>query len=98
IDLVGEQREAAVLFVDLIGSTALAAERDPSEVMGLLNRSFAIVVDVASDHNGWVNKFEGDGALCVFGAPEDMEDPAGCALSAARELDERLGAGVPEGA
>ena len=92
----GEQREAAVLFVDLIGSTALAAERDPDEVFKLLNRYFEIVVDVAHKHRGWVNKFEGDGALCVFGAPHDMDDPAGCALSAAREMDERLRAELPE--
>jgi adenylate cyclase len=94
--LGGEHREAAVLFVDLIGSTALAAERDPAEVMGLLNRYFGIVVDVAHKHDGWVNKFEGDGALCVFGAPGDMDDPAGCALAAAREMDERLRAQLPE--
>jgi adenylate cyclase len=94
--LGGEQREAAVLFVDLIGSTALAAERDPAEVMSLLNRYFAIVVDVAHEHSGWVNKFEGDGALCVFGAPGDLEDPAGCALSAARAMNERLRAELPE--
>ena len=96
IELGGEQRFAAVLFVDLIGSTALAAERDPDEVMSLLNRYFGIVVEVADKHRGWVNKFEGDGALCVFGAPHDMDDPAGCALSAARELDERLRAELPE--
>jgi adenylate cyclase len=94
--LGGEQREAAVLFVDLIGSTSLAAERDPAEVMSLLNRYFGIVVDVAHEHGGWVNKFEGDGALCVFGAPGDMDDPAGCALSAARELNDRLRSELPE--
>jgi class 3 adenylate cyclase len=94
--LGGEHREAAVLFVDLIGSTALASERDPAEVMGLLNRYFGIVVDVAHKHSGWVNKFEGDGALCVFGAPGDIDDPAGCALSAAREMSERLRAELPE--
>jgi adenylate cyclase len=94
--LGGEVREAAVLFVDLIGSTALASERDPDEVMSLLNRYFGIVVDVAHAHRGWVNKFEGDGALCVFGAPYDMEDPAGCALSAAREMNDRLRAELPE--
>jgi adenylate cyclase len=94
--LGGEQREAAVLFVDLIGSTALASERDPADVMSLLNRYFGIVVDVAHEHDGWVNKFEGDGALCVFGAPGDMDDPAGCALSAAREMNERLRAELPE--
>jgi adenylate cyclase len=95
-ELGGEEREAAVLFVDLIGSTALASERDPDEVLSLLNRYFGIVVDVAHEHGGWVNKFEGDGALCVFGAPGDMDDPAGCALSAAREMDERLRDELPE--
>ncbi|MEA2495618.1 MAG: adenylate cyclase [Thermoleophilaceae bacterium] len=94
--LGGEQRDAAVLFVDLIGSTALASEREPDEVLGLLNRYFGIVVDVAHKHDGWVNKFEGDGALCIFGAPGDMDDPAGCALSAAREMDERLRAELPQ--
>jgi adenylate cyclase len=94
--LGGEQREAAVLFVDLIGSTALAAEREPDEVMSLLNRYFGIVVEVAHAHRGWVNKFEGDGALCVFGAPHGMDDPAGCALSAAREMDARLRAELSE--
>ncbi|MFL5841417.1 MAG: adenylate/guanylate cyclase domain-containing protein [Thermoleophilaceae bacterium] len=94
--LGGEQREVAVLFVDLIGSTALAAERTPDEVMCLLNAYFGLVVEVADSHTGWVNKFEGDGALCVFGAPHDMDDPAGCALSAARELDARLRAELPE--
>jgi adenylate cyclase len=95
-ELGGEQREAAVLFVDLIGSTTLAHERDPDEVLEVLNRYFGIVVEVAHKHTGWVNKFEGDGALCVFGAPYDMDDPAGCALSAARELDERLRAELPD--
>jgi adenylate cyclase len=94
--LGGEHREAAVLFVDLIGSTALASTEDPASVMALLNRYFEIVVDVAHKHDGWVNKFEGDGALCVFGAPGDMDDPAGCALSAAREMDARLRAELPE--
>ena len=94
--LGGEQREAAILFVDLIGSTALAAEREPDEVLGLLNRYFGIVVDVAHEHRGWVNKFEGDGALCVFGAPHDVDDPAGCALSAARAMNERLRGELPE--
>jgi adenylate cyclase len=93
--LGGEQREAAVLFVDLIGSTALASSREPDQVMALLNTYFGIVVDVAHNHHGWVNKFEGDGALCVFGAPYDLDDPAGCALAAAREMDERLRAELP---
>jgi adenylate cyclase len=94
--LGGELRQAAVMFVDVIGSTSLAAERAPDDVVRLLNRFFGLVVAVADDHNGWVNKFEGDGAMCVFGAPDDMDDPAGCALSAARALNARLRAELPE--
>src|SRR6266540_2376310 len=43
--LGGEERFVAVLFVDLVGSTELAADRPPGEVVQLLNRFFAIVVD-----------------------------------------------------
>jgi adenylate cyclase len=43
-----------------------------------------------------VNKFEGDGALCVFGAPVRLDDPAGSALAAARELRDTLLEELPE--
>jgi adenylate cyclase len=88
--LGGEEREVAVLFVDLVGSTTLAAHRPPTEVVALLNAFFCVVVETAERHGGWVNKFEGDAALCVFGAPTARDDPAGDALAAARELRDRL--------
>jgi adenylate cyclase len=91
VELGGEMREAAVLFVDVIGSTTLAATRDPAEVLARLNAFFAIVVDTVSLHGGWVNKFEGDAALCVFGAPAAHPDPAGSALASGRALRFRLG-------
>jgi len=52
-ELGGELRQAAVMFVDVIGSTSLAAERAPDDVVQLLNRFFGIVVDVAQEHDGW---------------------------------------------
>ena len=91
LELGGEMRDAAVLFVDLIGSTAFVAERDPREVVETLNRFFGIVVEVVSVYGGWVNKFEGDAALCVFGAPSEHPRAAAAALTAARELQARLG-------
>ena len=95
-ELGGEVREIAALFVDLVGSTRLAAERPPQEVVALLNRFFAIVVDVVGRHDGWVNKFEGDAALVVFGAPIADQMCATSALCAARELDTRLREELPE--
>ncbi len=90
VALGGEEREIAALFVDVTGSTSLAARRPPREVVDLLNRFFAIVVEVTDTHGGLVNKFEGDAALCVFGAPVARADAADAALGAARELAERL--------
>lgn len=96
VELGGEVRDVTVLFVDVIGSTELAAARPPKEVVGVLNRFFSVVVGVIDDHGGTVNKFEGDGALAVFGAPVDVEDHAGAALRAALILRERLEREVAE--
>jgi len=90
VELGGEVRRVAVLFVDLVGSTTMATERPPDEVVELLNRFFAVVVEAVERHGGWINKFEGDAALAVFGAPVAVADPAGSALAAARELAAEL--------
>jgi adenylate cyclase len=94
--LGGEERQVGALFVDLIGSTSVAMAMPPTEVVRLLNRFFRVVVDVVEAEGGLVNKFEGDGALCVFGAPVPRDDPAGDALRAARSLAGRLSSDVPE--
>jgi adenylate cyclase len=89
-EMGGELRDAAILFVDVVGSTEFAGLRDPHEVVDTLNRFFEIVVEVVTLHGGWINKFEGDAALCVFGAPTEHPDAASAALVAARQLRRRL--------
>ena len=89
-ELGGRRAEITALYVDVIGSTAMAECEDPERLVALLNDFFAAVVDVVDANGGLVNKFEGDAALCVFGAPVALEDHAGAALRAARELQGRL--------
>jgi class 3 adenylate cyclase len=96
IELGGEARDVAVLFVDLAGSTQLAETRPPGEVVGLLNTFFGVVVDVVNRNDGWINKFEGDAALAIFGAPVELSDAGGSALATARELAFRLRRDVPQ--
>jgi adenylate cyclase len=86
----GQERHVAVLFVDLVGSSALVAGQRPGEVVELLNGFFQVVVDVVHRHGGFINKFQGDAALAVFGAPLEHPDGSGAALAAARELRDEL--------
>ena len=94
--LGGEERHVAVVFVDIIGSTQLVTGRPAVEVVELLNRFFAVIVEEVDRHHGLVNKFEGDAALAVFGAPMSLEHPEDEALAAARAIAERLDNEVPE--
>lgn len=76
--------------MDVIGSTALAHDRSPTEVVSVLNAFFEAVVRVAASEGGWVNKFEGDAALCAFGVPTECDDHAERALRTARTLCREL--------
>lgn len=83
LELSGSRTEASVVFVDLVGSTAMAATMAPEDVVRTLNAYFTAVVGAVAAQGGWVNKFEGDGALCVFGPPGGGADHAARALRAA---------------
>lgn len=89
-ELGGQERDVAVLFVDLVGSTQLAATLPAAEVVNLLNDFFRVVVDTVNRHGGFVNKFQGDAALAIFGAPIEHPDACGAALAASRELHDEL--------
>jgi adenylate cyclase len=95
-ELGGRSCEVAVLFVDVVGSTQLASTMPAHQVVGLLNRFFGVVVDEVHANGGWINKFQGDATLAVFGAPVELSDAAGRALATARALARRLPDEVPE--
>ena len=89
--LSGDVREVAILFIDLVGSTKLAASHTPHQVAEVLNDFFRIVVSAVDQRNGLINKFQGDAALAVFGAPLPLPDAASAALASARDLRNKLG-------
>jgi len=79
----GERREVTVMFVDVRDFTPFAEANSAEDTVARLNALFEIVVPAVVDAGGHVNKFLGDGALAVFGAPNDLADHAGAAVSAA---------------
>lgn len=86
----GDVQEVAILFIDLTGSTELAASHPPQRVAEVLNDFFRIVVNAVDERDGMINKFQGDAALAVFGAPLRTSDAATAALGVARTLGEQL--------
>lgn len=90
VTLAGEVRDVVAVFVDIVGSTRRSREAAPQEFVAMLNRFFEIVVEEVEAHGGLLNKFEGDAALCVFGAPVRLIDPASAALHAARRIRDRV--------
>lgn len=79
----GERREVTVMFVDVRDFTPFAEVNSAEDTVARLNALFEIVVPAVVDGGGHVNKFLGDGALAVFGAPNDLADHADAAVSAA---------------
>ncbi len=81
-----ERRLVSVLFVDLVGFTPFAEERDPEQVRDTLDRYFAIARLAIERHGGTIEKFIGDAVMAVWGTPTAHEDDAERAVRAALEL------------
>jgi adenylate cyclase len=79
----GERREVTVMFVDIRDFTPFAEANTAEDTVARLNALFEIVVPAVVDAGGHVNKFLGDGALAVFGAPNDLAGHADAAVRAA---------------
>ncbi|WP_216902311.1 adenylate/guanylate cyclase domain-containing protein [Nocardia alni] len=92
MDLTGDVLVVTALFVDVVGSVALSTGLAPREFVAKLNRLLSIVVAATEDNGGLVNKFEGDAALCIFGAPIALRDNATPALRAARRIRDEVAA------
>jgi len=80
----GEQRDAAILFLDMRGFTEAAMRLTPSDLIALLGEYQRLAVPIIKRHGGSIDKFLGDGILASFGA---VTADAGYAASALRAVD-----------
>jgi adenylate cyclase len=82
----GRAQDAAVMFVDVIGSTRRMEAITPEEVITIIRAFHRRIVPIVFRHNGSVDKFLGDGLMAVFGAPEKAPNEARDALLCAVEI------------
>lgn len=85
------RKHVVVMFVDIVGSTAIAERLDPEIVRDYLQEYFALASSVLWNVGGTVEKFVGDAVMAVFGVPLTREDDVRRALTAARELHRKVG-------
>jgi adenylate cyclase len=81
-----EAREITVLFCDIRGFTTLSEWLEPKALIDLLNRHFAVHVDVIFRHGGTLDKFIGDAMMAIWGAPVDDPRHAERAVACALEM------------
>lgn len=84
--LPGETRKnVTMVFIDIVGSTALAERLDPEALRQVMDRYFAVCRSSVIEHGGAVEKFIGDAVLAAFGAATVHEDDAVRAVRAAAQ-------------
>jgi len=85
-----ERKLATVLFVDLVGSTAVVSSQDPEVTRRKVTAFFDAVSGCIETHGGTVEKFAGDAVMAAFGIPQAHEDDAERAVRAGLGILENL--------
>jgi class 3 adenylate cyclase/tetratricopeptide (TPR) repeat protein len=67
-------KQVSILFLDIVGSTALSQQLDPEDTHAIIDDALARCTSVVEAHRGKVLQYAGDSLLAVFGADEARED------------------------
>lgn len=87
--LLAEEMEGTIVITDLVGFTEFSLSLAPQKVSDLLTEYFTEMSKIIAEHNGWVNKFLGDGILAMFGLL-DQENHVEQALLAAVKMQKAM--------
>ncbi|MEA1833660.1 adenylate/guanylate cyclase domain-containing protein [Methylobacterium durans] len=82
----GRRQRAVIVFVDIRDSTGMAEGMDPERLSQFFTAFRTRILGCVRRHHGIVDKFIGDGALILFGVPDEGSDDAGRALAFAHDL------------
>lgn len=83
---VGHVQELTVLFADIRNFTLLVQNLEPTLLRVFLNSFFDMFANIVFHHHGMLDKFMGDAALVIFGAPFKSANPNSAAVSAGHQI------------
>jgi class 3 adenylate cyclase/tetratricopeptide (TPR) repeat protein len=90
MEVAGERRQVAILFVDLCGFTALSTRLDAEDLRRLVEAFYGRADTIIVQYGGSVEKHIGDAVMALFGAPIAHGDDALRAVRAALEIQESV--------
>lgn len=70
------RKQVSILFLDVVGSTALGLHLDPEEIHTVMDGCLHRCTGVVQAHGGRVLQYAGDNLLAAFGADQAQEDDA----------------------
>lgn len=86
--LEGERRVATILFIDVVGSTAISTKVDVEAWSKIMNDHVDGIIPIIYRYEGTIARLLGDSLLVFFGAPLAHEDDPVRAVMAALEVIE----------
>lgn len=86
VELGGEERTATILFSDIRGFTSFCEGKSPQSVLEELNKVLSRISDIIEQHQGVVDKFQGDAVMALFGVPIASAECSENAMQAALEI------------
>jgi len=89
-EIGGRRKNVTIMMSDLRGFTSLSEERDPEDMVRLLNRYLERMSQVIVEYDGMIDEFIGDAILTVFGAPEEHDDDPLRAVACALNMQNAL--------
>ncbi|MCS3760086.1 ATP-binding protein [Bradyrhizobium centrosematis] len=84
--MLTENKQVSVLFVDVCDSTSLLQHSDPEESRNYLGKTLNHLAEAVATYGGTVSQLLGDGLVALFGAPVAQEDHALRACLAALKM------------
>lgn len=74
-----EFHDVCVMFTDIRGSTEMSRTIDPEVLFARISRTLGRQVDTVYQHNGYIDKFGGDGLMAIFDGEEAVINACSCA-------------------
>ncbi|HQO92778.1 MAG TPA: adenylate/guanylate cyclase domain-containing protein, partial [bacterium] len=78
------------LFSDIAGYTSLSNSLNADSIMKSLRLYLDEMMTITAEHNGYVDKINGDGLMILFGAPKPFNDHAKKALDCAVAMQKKV--------